>query len=115
MAAVQADLLVLPPTADRIGVRGARHLDRLAKGCGVTPVPVMRAGRTVRAMHRSRSKMGREPTDRVRIAGPREVRPPTEARPRRISGRAARRVRISSNGLRETIFRRAPHAMIFRR
>ena len=75
MAAVQADLLVLPPTAGRIGVRGARHLDRLAKGCGVTTVPVMGAGRTVGAMHRRRSKMGREPTDRVRIARPQGGKP----------------------------------------
>ena len=81
----------------------------------MTTVPVMGAARTVGAMRRRRSKMGRERTDRVRILGCREVRLTTEARPRRKSRRVARRVRILSNGLREMIFRRAPHAMIFRR
>ena len=112
MAAVQADLLVLPPTADRIAAPGDRHLGRLAKGCGVTRVPVMGMDRTVGAMRRRRSKMGRETTDRVRILGPREVRLTTEARPRRKSRRMARRVRILSNGLRKMIFRRAPSATV---
>src|ERR1700684_593107 len=93
MAAVQADLLVLPLTAGRIAARGDRPLGRLAKGCGLMCGPVMGVGRTVDAMRRSRSMMGREPMDRVRMAAPREERP------RRVSRRAALRVRISSSGL----------------
>ncbi len=65
MAAVQADLLVLPPIAGHIAAPGDRRLGRLAKGCGAMRVPVTGVGRTVGATRRSRSKMGRDPTDRV--------------------------------------------------
>jgi hypothetical protein len=95
MAAVQVDLLVLPPTAGHIAARGDRHLGRLAKECGVMRVPVMAVG-TVGAMRKSRGTMGREPMDRARTAVLREV-----------SRRVALRVRISSHGLRVMIFRRA--------
>ncbi len=110
MAAVQADLLALPPTAGRIAVRGDRHPGRLAKGCGVMRVPVMEVGRPVGAMHRSHSMMGHEPMARVRIVGPREESLTREVRSRGVIRKAALRVGSSSNGLRGMIFRRALRA-----
>src|SRR6478609_4968004 len=99
MAAVQADLLVPPPTADRFVAPGDSHFGHLAKACGVMRAVAMAVGRTVGAMHRSRSMMGCEPMDRVQIADRRKG-----------SSRTAVRGRISSNGLHEMTSRRALRA-----